>query len=228
MGTEFLLGILKKFWNWITRRLYNHVSALNAVELYNSNYLNGKFYAMYILPPLQKKIPPKNSSERGFYDLPPLNPPFRASDLSSFCLWNMPFLHNLNPFSKPAFKNAALGNPAFHWTMNGDSTSWVCVSHLIAHCLSPCLLFHSLPFLTNYSNEEMWKNDMSGRTDDLSHKVYGGLFRDLEGCFKGDSLLMSSSQGLSTLACTLPFDPYDTINSPSFGDGETEARVICP
>lgn len=29
---------------------------------------------------------------------------------------------------------------------------------------------------------------MSGRTDDLSHKVYGGLFRDLEGCFKGDSL----------------------------------------
>lgn len=135
------------------------------------------------------------------------------------------FSNNLNPFSKPAFKNAALGNPVFHWTMNGNSTSWVCVSHLIAHCSSPCLLFHSFPFLTNYSNEEMWKSDMSGRTDDLSHKVYGGLFRDLEEYLKGDSLLMSSSQGLST--CTLPFDPYDTINSPSFGDGETEAQVIC-
>lgn len=62
---------------------------------------------------------------------------------------------------------------------------------------------------------------MSGKTDDLSHKIYGGLFRDLEECFKWDSLLKSSSQGLSTLTCTLPFDPYNTINSPSFADCET-------
>ena len=222
MGTELLLGILKKFWNWITRRLYSNVNELNAMELYTSNDLNGKFYAMYILPPPSKQDPPKKLLWDRILWFTLLNPPFRASDLSSFCLWNMPFLHNLNPFSKPAFKNAALGNPAFHWTMNSGSTSWVCVSHLIAHCWSPCLLFHSFPFLTNYSSEEMWKSDMSGRTDDLSHKVYGGLFRELEGCFKGDSLLMSSSQGLST--GTLPFDPYDTITVPLWEMGKLRLR----
>ena len=70
MGIEFLLGILKKFWNWITQWLYNNVNAPNVMELYTLNDLNGKFYGMYILPPPSKKDPPKNSSERGFYDLP--------------------------------------------------------------------------------------------------------------------------------------------------------------
>lgn len=52
-------------------------------------------------------------------------------------------------------------------------------------------------------------------------KYVVGFSGYLEECFKGGNPLVLS---------TLSFDPYNTvpINSPCFGDEETEAQVICP